>query len=98
MPTLTDLMKAAFGVVFGYDLDTAGEPAHAPPLPPSLNVREVAVFDEERKRHGSPSMDYTSLDDMECHFGYYPRAYFSLSGQVPLRTLVAWRSGRPGVV
>ncbi|KAI1783035.1 hypothetical protein LXA43DRAFT_373286 [Ganoderma leucocontextum] len=103
--SLTDFMKAAFGIVFGYDLDAAGEPLRAPRAFPSLSLRfrEVAACDEERKRPSgharstSPSMDYASrLDDMDC-FGY-PQPYFSVSGQVPSRTLVAWRARRSGVV
>ena len=92
--TLATFMKAAFGVVFGYDLDAVGK------LLPHTSIFafaesggfEVAVFDEEHRRSGSLSTDHASLEDMDC-FGY-PQPYFSLTGQVPSRPLVAWSSRR----
>ena len=91
-------MKTAFGVVFGYDLNAAGEPLQTllPPPSLSLDASQVTAFDKERRRSRSFSMDHASLGDVEC-FGY-PQPYFSLSGQVPSRMLVAWSARRSGVV
>ena len=95
---LTDFIKTAFGVVFGYDLDAAGEPLQTllPPPSLSLDASQVTAFDEKRRRSGSPWTDDASVDDIECFD--YPQPYFSLSGQVPSRMLAAWSARRSEVI
>ncbi|TBU31145.1 hypothetical protein BD311DRAFT_753345 [Dichomitus squalens] len=91
-----DFLKAAFGFVFGYDLDAARKSYDEVLSPPFLTINIVFFLEEERKRPQS-LLDYVPCDDsLDCFA--FPPPHLPLSGPSPSHTFAGWQHRRFGVV
>ncbi|TBU39044.1 hypothetical protein BD309DRAFT_970548 [Dichomitus squalens] len=90
-----DFFKAAFGIIFGYDLDAARK-SYDKVLTPFLTTNIVFYLQEERKRPESV-LDYVPCDDsLDCFA--CPPPHLSLSRPSPSHTFAGWKYRRFGAV
>ncbi|RPD57748.1 hypothetical protein L226DRAFT_573548 [Lentinus tigrinus ALCF2SS1-7] len=79
--SLTSFIKAAFAIIYGYDIDTV---TAAQPARESWQQRELVPYAGDY----APA-PFPSEEDLN---GFQP--YFSLSGHMPSRAMSIWRNRR----